>query len=190
MLRTRSGAAGHVHAPASFGTAFAIGITLNLGFVILEVDLRHLRPLARAHRGRGSQPRRRPGLAAGLGRYFPGPHRTDRAPDLRIKKLVDSRGSFQRDLPADHVGSDCLGSDSPLWRSQPRWKPIPLSGLPPLGSVINTATALMFMSGRKRDLNIRAAFLHMAADAGVSLGVVDRRLSHHRHGAGIGSIRR
>ena len=33
-------------------------------------------------------------------------------------------------------------------------------------------TALMFMSGRKRDLNIRAAFLHMAADAGVSLGVV------------------
>src|SRR3954453_12333093 len=41
-----------------------------------------------------------------------------------------------------------------------------------LGIAINTATALMFMSGRKGDLNIRGAFLHMAADAAVSLGVV------------------
>lgn len=41
-----------------------------------------------------------------------------------------------------------------------------------IGAVINTATALLFMSGRHRDLNIRGAFLHMAADAAVSLGVV------------------
>ncbi len=41
-----------------------------------------------------------------------------------------------------------------------------------IGVGINAATALLFLSGRKRDLNIRAAFLHMAADAGVSLGVV------------------
>jgi cobalt-zinc-cadmium efflux system protein len=41
-----------------------------------------------------------------------------------------------------------------------------------LGIVINTATALMFMSGRKRDMNIRAAFQHMAADALISAGVV------------------
>ncbi|MDP3334361.1 MAG: cation diffusion facilitator family transporter, partial [Methylococcaceae bacterium] len=41
-----------------------------------------------------------------------------------------------------------------------------------IGVVINTATALLFMSGQKHDLNIRAAFLHMIADAGVSLGVV------------------
>jgi cobalt-zinc-cadmium efflux system protein len=40
------------------------------------------------------------------------------------------------------------------------------------GIVINIATALLFMSGRKGDLNIRGAFLHMAADAGVSAGVV------------------
>jgi len=40
------------------------------------------------------------------------------------------------------------------------------------GVLINTATALLFMSGRHRDLNIKGAFLHMAADAGVSLGVV------------------
>jgi cobalt-zinc-cadmium efflux system protein len=41
-----------------------------------------------------------------------------------------------------------------------------------IGVVINTATALLFLSGRKTDLNIRGAFLHMAADAGVSAGVV------------------
>ena len=41
-----------------------------------------------------------------------------------------------------------------------------------VGIAINTATALMFMSGRKGDLNIRGAFLHMMADAAVSAGVV------------------
>jgi cobalt-zinc-cadmium efflux system protein len=40
------------------------------------------------------------------------------------------------------------------------------------GIVVNTLTALMFMSGRKGDLNIRAAFQHMAADAVISAGVV------------------
>jgi cobalt-zinc-cadmium efflux system protein len=41
-----------------------------------------------------------------------------------------------------------------------------------IGVVINTFTALLFMKGQKHDLNIRGAFLHMAADAAVSLGVV------------------
>src|SRR6266436_550207 len=41
-----------------------------------------------------------------------------------------------------------------------------------LGIVINGGTALLFMRGRHGDLNIRGAYLHMAADAGVSFGVV------------------
>src|SRR5690606_13619130 len=41
-----------------------------------------------------------------------------------------------------------------------------------IGVVINTITALLFFKGQKQDLNIRGAFLHMAADAAVSLGVV------------------
>ena len=40
------------------------------------------------------------------------------------------------------------------------------------GVVVNGATALLFMRGRHGDLNIRGAYLHMAADAGVSAGVV------------------
>jgi cobalt-zinc-cadmium efflux system protein len=41
-----------------------------------------------------------------------------------------------------------------------------------LGIVINGASALLFMKGSKNDLNIRGAYLHMAADAVVSVGVV------------------
>ncbi len=41
-----------------------------------------------------------------------------------------------------------------------------------IGVVINTVTALLFVKGQKHDLNIKGAFLHMAADAAVSLGVV------------------
>lgn len=41
-----------------------------------------------------------------------------------------------------------------------------------IGVIVNTLTAWLFFKGQKHDLNIRAAFLHMAADALVSLGVV------------------
>ena len=41
-----------------------------------------------------------------------------------------------------------------------------------IGILINGGTALLFMRGRERDLNIRGAFLHMAADAAISLGVL------------------
>jgi cobalt-zinc-cadmium efflux system protein len=41
-----------------------------------------------------------------------------------------------------------------------------------IGVVVNGITAALFMSGRSTDLNIRGAFLHMIADALVSVGVV------------------
>jgi cobalt-zinc-cadmium efflux system protein len=41
-----------------------------------------------------------------------------------------------------------------------------------IGILINGGTALLFMRGRSRDLNIRGAFMHMAADAAISLGVL------------------
>jgi len=54
-------------------------------------------------------------------------------------------------------------------------KPVPgttIITVAAIGVIINTLTALLFVKGQKHDLNIRGAFLHMAADAGVSLGVV------------------
>lgn len=41
-----------------------------------------------------------------------------------------------------------------------------------VGILINTLSAMLFLKGRHKDLNIKGAFLHMAADALVSLGVV------------------
>lgn len=52
-----------------------------------------------------------------------------------------------------------------------------------VGTAINTGTALLFLRGRHEDLNIRGAFLHMAADAGVSLGVVAAGLAIRATGA-------
>jgi cobalt-zinc-cadmium efflux system protein len=57
------------------------------------------------------------------------------------------------------------------------FNPLPVPGttiiiVASIGVVINTITALLFMKGMKDDLNIKGAFLHMAADAGVSVGVV------------------
>ena len=55
--------------------------------------------------------------------------------------------------------------------------PAPVSGwsviiVAAVGVVINGLTAFLFLSGQKQDLNIRGAFLHMAADTAVSVGVV------------------
>ena len=64
------------------------------------------------------------------------------------------------------------------WEASGRfYNPKPVEGMTvivvaAIGVVINTLTALLFVNGQKHDLNIRGAFLHMAADAGVSLGVV------------------
>ena len=56
-------------------------------------------------------------------------------------------------------------------------EPAPVAGLTVMwvalaGIAVNGLTAFLFMRGRKGDLNIRGAFLHMAADAAVSFGVV------------------
>jgi cobalt-zinc-cadmium efflux system protein len=64
------------------------------------------------------------------------------------------------------------------WEAISRFShPVPIQGgivmlVAAVGVVINGITAWLFMSGNKDDLNLRGAFLHMAADALVSLGVV------------------
>src|SRR5205085_4699141 len=61
-----------------------------------------------------------------------------------------------------------------------RWRlshPVPVAGgtvawVAAVGILVNGATALLFAPGRERDLNLKSAFLHMAADALVTAGVV------------------
>jgi len=163
--------AGHSHAPASFGSAFAIGIALNLGFVVVEVVygvLAHsLALVADAGHNMGDVL----GLllawvATFLARTAPTERRTY---GLRSSSILAAL--FNAIFLLITVGAIAweairrFGDPTVVQGRTVIWVAI-------VGIVINTVTALMFMSGRKRDLNIRAAFMHMAADAGVSLGVV------------------
>jgi len=71
-----------------------------------------------------------------------------------------------------------LATGGITWEAVQRFaQPAPVAGttvmmVAAVGVVINGLTALLFFSGRRHDLNLRGAFLHMAADAGISLGVV------------------
>ncbi|SHF05184.1 cobalt-zinc-cadmium efflux system protein [Fodinibius roseus] len=64
------------------------------------------------------------------------------------------------------------------WKAwQKLFEPVQIAGtqvmiVAGIGIVVNTVTALLFIKGQEKDLNIKGAFLHMAADAGVSVGVV------------------
>ncbi len=165
------GAAGHVHAPATFGSAFAIGISLNLGFVIVEVVYgifaHSLALIADAGHNLGDVL----GLllawgATFLARTAPTERRTY---GLRSSSILAAL--FNAILLLIAVGAIA-------WEAIRRFgnptavEPTTVIWVAVVGIGINAATALMFMSGRKRDLNIRAAFLHMVADAAVSAGVV------------------
>jgi|TARA_B100000315_G_scaffold168548_1_gene157066 cobalt-zinc-cadmium efflux system protein len=72
----------------------------------------------------------------------------------------------------------CIALGAVIWESFARLaEPAATNGrtivfVAGVGVVINLVTAVMFMSGRHDDLNIKSAFLHMAADAAVSFGVV------------------
>lgn len=160
----------HHHAPASFGRAFAIGITLNLGFVLVEAfygwRAGSLALLADASHNLSD--------VGGLVLAWAG---------LAAMKLSASdrrtygwrRGSILASFGNAVLLLVAMGSLA--WEAAHRLQtPTPVAGgtvmvVAGIGVVINTATALLFLRGQE-DLNIRGAFLHMAADALVSAGVV------------------
>lgn len=165
------GHAGHAHAPKDFGLAFAVGVTLNFGFVLVEAIYgllsNSMALLADAGHnfsdvlglliawGATILAKRKPG-----GRYTYG---------LRSSSIVAALFNALLLLIAIVViAYEALGRLA---------LPEPVAGstvitVAAIGIVINTATALLFMRGSKNDINIRGAFLHMAADAAVSAGVV------------------
>jgi cobalt-zinc-cadmium efflux system protein len=165
------GTAGHTHAPATFGSAFAIGITLNLGFVIVEVVYgifaHSLALVADAGHNLGDVL----GLLLAWGATFLARTAPTERHTYGLRSSSILAALFNAIFLLITVGAIAweairrFGNPTEVEPTTVIWVAI-------VGIVINSATALMFMSGRKRDLNIRAAFLHMAADAGVSLGVV------------------
>ena len=161
----------HHHAPANMGRAFAIGVVLNTGFVAAEVAAGlwtgSLALLADA--GHNLSDVLSLLLAWGatvLARRAPAGRRTY---GLRKGTILASLANAILLLLA--VGA--IVSEAVRRFSQPTPMDTDIVMLTAsLGVLINGATAMLFMRGSHSDLNVRGAFLHMAADAGVSLAVV------------------
>jgi len=162
---------GHSHAPASFGTAFAIGIALNtlyiFGEVVFGVKANSVALLADAAHNSGDVL----GLVAAW------------IASALIKRPSTSRftygfrgSSWLAALFNASILFVALGGIA--WEAILRLaRPEAVTGtliiwVAAIGIVINGATALLFISGQKHDVNVRAAFVHMATDALAALGVV------------------
>ncbi|MET0271774.1 MAG: cation diffusion facilitator family transporter, partial [Phenylobacterium sp.] len=161
----------HHHAPADMGRAFAIGVGLNLAFVLAEAGAGlwsgSLALLADA--GHNLSDVLALVLAWGaavLAKRAPAGRRTY---GLRKATILASLANPGLLLVA--VGA--IASESIRRFSEPAEVATGLvMAVAGLGVVINTATALLFLRGGKSDINVRGAFLHLAADAAVSLAVV------------------
>lgn len=165
---------GHVHAPENFGRAFAIGISLNVAYVVAEViyglGAHSLALLADAGHNVGDVLGLVAAwLAARLATRAPAGHYTY---GLRGSSILAALGNAVVLL---------LVTGGIAWEAIQRLaSPEPVAGITimvvaALGIVVNGITAWLFMSGRKDDLNIRSAFLHMASDALVATGTVATR---------------
>lgn len=162
---------GHSHAPASFGRAFLIGTVLNVSYVAVEagygISSNSVALLADAGHNLSDVL----GLliawgAASLSKREPSTHYTY---GLRRSSILSALFNAVFLLVA--IGAIAFEAVQRLTDPQP------VAGrtvmiVAAVGILVNGITAWLFASGRKGDINIRGAFLHMAADAAVSAGVV------------------
>lgn len=162
---------GHAHAPKNFGTAFAVGIALNTGFVIAEVVYGLMANSLALLADAGHNLSDVLGLLLAWGA------------SVLARRLPSSRFTYglrSTSILAAVVNAVLLltVTGGIAWEAIGRFgqpgnvQSMTVIVIAAIGVVINTATALMFMRGGDDDLNIRGAFLHMAGDALISLGVV------------------
>ena len=162
----------HSHPPiVNYNKAFAIGISLNILFVVIEASYGLLAgSLALiADAGHNLSDVFSLMLAWGANRLAIRSSGENRTYGFRGATILASLASSLLLLVAlGGIAWEALGR---LLDPQPVQGMI-IIAVAAIGVVINAATAMLFMSGQRHDLNIRAAYLHMVADAGISLGVV------------------
>lgn len=161
----------HSHAPASFGPAFAVGASANTAFVALQLVFGVLAGsvalLADALHNLGD--------VLGLLMAWAAVIMARRIPTSR-HTYGYGRGSILAALANAVIlllGCGAIATEA-LTRLA---HPAPVAGatvmwVAAVGILVNGGTALLFLRGRREDLNVHAAFLHLAADAAVSAGVV------------------
>ncbi|HBE18682.1 MAG TPA: cation transporter [Cyanobacteria bacterium UBA11149] len=161
----------HHHSPANYNRAFIVGITLNVGFVGVEAVFGFLSNSLALLADAGHNLSDVLGLIlAWIASWL-----VRRPPTQRY-----TYGFRRSSILAALINASFLlmAMGAIAWEAIQRLSnPTSVSGntiigVAIVGIIINGITALMFMSGKERDLNIKGAFLHMAGDALVSLGVV------------------
>ncbi|TCJ40947.1 cation diffusion facilitator family transporter [Parafrankia sp. BMG5.11] len=162
---------GHGHGPVNHGPAFAIGVTLNLAFVVVEAVYGFLAGSMAllADAGHNLSDVLSLALAWGasvLARRAPSGRYTYGFKSSTILAALANGGLLLVAIGA--IAFETLNRIA----APPAVEGRTMIAVASIGILVNGATALLFMRGRKHDLNIRGAFLHMTADALVSLGVV------------------
>ncbi|NND97162.1 MAG: cation transporter [Pirellulaceae bacterium] len=161
----------HHHATDNYGRAFAIGVLLNVFFVIVEAGYGFYANSLALLADAGHNLSDVLGLLMAWGGYAlakvaPSPNRTYGWRGSTILAAL-----FNALLLLVAVGG--IAWEAITRFSTPSEVAAPtIIVVAGIGVVINTITAMLFMNGRDGDLNIRGAYLHMAADALLSLGVV------------------
>lgn len=161
----------HSHAPKNFDRAFAIGIALNFGFVVIEAIYGFLsNSLALlADAGHNLSDVLALLLAWGASVWVRRTPTERRTYGFRRSSILVAL--FNAIILLVAVGGIA-------WEAVLRFMhPEPVASgtvmlVASVGIFINGFTAWLFVSGKKQDVNIRGAYLHMAADAAISLGVV------------------
>jgi cobalt-zinc-cadmium efflux system protein len=161
----------HTHDAAAYNWAFGLAVALNVGFVVVEAGFGlmagSLALLADAGHNAGDVLGLLLAWGANLLMQRPPTQRhtygwrgsSILAAMLNALILLVAVGGIAREAVGRFAGPAPVASMTVIWVAA-------------VGTAINLATALLFVAGRERDLNVRGAFTHMAADAGVSAGVV------------------
>lgn len=161
----------HGHHQGDFGRAFAIGIALNLIFVGVEVlyGLRANSTALLSDAGHNLSD------VLGLAIAWAGAKLAARPPTKRFTWGLRSSSILAAILNGlllmVALGAIALEAIERIADPQPVAGPV-MMAVATVGIAINGLTALLFASGRKGDINIRGAFLHMIGDAAVSAAVV------------------
>ncbi len=161
----------HRHQPKDYSRAFIIGVALNVAYIVIEAVFGLLADSLALLADAGHNMSDVLGLLLAWGASY------------MVRRRATERRTYgwrKSSILAALLNSFILlfAIGGIAWEAIRRLSnPDPVTGqaiviVAAIGVIVNTATALLFMRGRKSDLNIKGAFMHMAADAGVSAGVV------------------
>jgi cobalt-zinc-cadmium efflux system protein len=162
----------HLHTgPNNYGHAFVIAIALNTAFVVVEFTYGFIANSTALMADAGHNLSDVLGLALAAGA------------SILARKAANERYTYglrSSSILAALANAVLLllACGAIAWESVHRFSQPPVVAgqtvtlVALIGVVINGSSAWLFAKGRKNDLNIRGVYLHMAADAGVSAGVV------------------